>query len=192
MAKYTELLNEYIENGGELPAVFEQIANFEDLFIGRYCDCEIGFETPILFQIKLETRANLIIPQYVKRLSAFEEAEQLLIQPTKKRVKSGSITYGGEDTHTFTASDHIRKESELPFVSSTGTAPVTQQYTNKGYTDTDTIKKGTTETYNNVTDTESGYTSSEAETLYKALKEPVRILLEDCLNEFKNLFMKVY
>lgn len=192
MAKYTELLSEYIENGGELPAVFEQIANFEDLFIGRYCDCEIGFETPILFQIKLETRANLIIPQYVKRLSAFEEAEQLLIQPTKKRVKSGSITYGGEDTHTFTASDHIRKESELPFVSSTGTAPVTQQYTNKGYTDTDTIKKGTTETYNNVTDTESGYTSSEAETLYKALKEPVRILLEDCLNEFKNLFMKVY
>lgn len=192
MAKYTELLNEYIENGGELPAVFEQIANFEDLFIGRYCDCEIGFETPILFQIKLETRANLIIPQYVKRLSAFEEAEQLLIQPTKKRVKSGSITYGGEDTHTFTASDHIRKESELPFVSSTGTAPVTQQYTNKGYTDTDTIKKGTTETYNNVTDTESGYTSSEAETLYKALKEPVRILLEDCLNEFKNLFMRVY
>lgn len=192
MAKYTELLSEYIENGGELPAVFEQIANFEDLFIGRYCDCEIGFETPILFQIKLETRANLIIPQYVKRLSAFEEAEQLLIQPTKKRVKSGSITYGGEDTHTFTASDHIRKESELPFVSSTGTAPVTQQYTNKGYTDTDTIKKGTTETYNNVTDTESGYTSSEAETLYKALKEPVRILLEDCLNEFKNLFMRVY
>lgn len=192
MTKYTELLSEYIENGGELPAVFEQIANFEDLFIGRYCDCEIGFETPILFQIKLETRANLIIPQYVKRLSAFEEAEQLLIQPTKKRVKSGSITYGGEDTHTFTASDHIRNESELPFVSSTNTPPVTQQYTDKGHTDTDTIKKGTTETYNNVTDTESGYTSSEAETLYKALEEPVRILLEDCLNEFKNLFMKVY
>lgn len=191
MAKYTELLSEYIENGGELPAVFDQIANFEDLFIGRYCDCEIGFETPILFQIKLETRANLIIPQYVKRLSAFEEAEQLLIQPTKKRVKSGSITYGGEDTHTFTTSDHIRNESELPFVSS-GTPPVTQQYTDKGHTDTDTIKKGTTETYNNVTDTESGYTSSEAEALYKALEEPVRILLEDCLNEFKNLFMKVY
>lgn len=192
MAKYTELLSEYIENGGELPAVFDQIANFEDLFNGRYCDCEIGFETPILFQIKLETRANLIIPQYVKRLSAFEEAEQLLIQPTKKWVKSGSITYGGADTHTFTASDHIRNESELPFVSSTGTPPVTQQYTDKGYTDTDTIKKGTTETYNEVTDAESGYTSSEAEALYKALEEPVRILLEDCLNEFKNLFMKVY
>lgn len=192
MPKYTELLSEYIENGGELPAVFDQIANFEDLFIGRYCDCEIGFETPILFQIKLETRANLIIPQYVKRLSAFEEAEQLLIQPTKKWVKSGSITYGGADTHTFTASDHIRNESELPFVSSTGTPPVTQQYTDKGYTDTDTIKKGTTETYNEVTDAESGYTSSEAEALYKALEEPVRILLEDCLNEFKNLFMKVY
>lgn len=192
MAKYTELLSEYIENGGELPAVFDQIANFEDLFIGRYCDCEIGFETPSLFQIKLETRANLIIPQYVKRLSAFEEAEQLLIQPTKKRVKSGSITYGGKDTHTFMVSDHIRNESELPFVSLTGTPPVTQQFTDKGYTDTDTIQKGTTETYNNVTDTESGYTYSEAETLYKALEEPVRILLEDCLNEFKNLFMKVY
>lgn len=58
MAKYTELFSEYLEGGGELPAAFSQIDGFEDLFIGHFIDKEIGFETEVLFTIKLETKAK--------------------------------------------------------------------------------------------------------------------------------------
>lgn len=43
MAKYTELFAEYLEGGGSLPAAFAEIVGFEDLFVARYCDKEIGF-----------------------------------------------------------------------------------------------------------------------------------------------------
>lgn len=192
MAKYTELLSEYIENGGVLPAIFNQIQGFEDLFIGEYCDCEIGFETPILFQIKLETKANLIIPTYAKRIAALTAAENDLTNPTKKRVKTGSIEYSGQDTHNIVSADKVRTESDLPFGGENTPEVVTNRVINKGYTDTDTLTKGTKETYNEVTDTESGYTPAEAGALFKALEETVKIILKECLAEFKNLFMVVY
>ena len=96
MAKFTELFSEYIENGGELPAVFDQINGFKELFIGTYCDHEIGFETPVLFQIKLETKANLVTPEYKERIEAIEALKEKLLNPTKTRKKTGEIdrTYG--------------------------------------------------------------------------------------------------
>lgn len=231
MAKYTELLSEYIEHGGELPAVFDTIEGFEDLFVGRYCDCEIGFETPILFKIKLEAKANLIIPAYAKRISEFEEAKAALLNPEKKRIKTGTIKreYGkrentdsntktGEivksvkDTKTFTNEDHVSTEAELPFGGTNENEAITRRNVDKGFedktvteaTDTESYKdyedKNTKveqehndkETYENVTETESGYSATEAEALFKALENKVYIILNDCLEEFKNLFMKVY
>ena len=50
MAKYTTLLAEYLERGGQLPASFALIDGFEDLFKKHYCDKELGFETDLLFQ----------------------------------------------------------------------------------------------------------------------------------------------
>lgn len=192
MAKYTELLSEYLENGGELPAVFSEIENFEDLFIATYCDCEIGFETPILFQIKLEATANIVIPQYKKRIEALNAAELDLANPQKKHVKSGAIKYSGQDTHTFNTADHVRIESEMPFAGENNPEAITAKYTDKNFTDTDTIEKGTNETYDNVTDIDSGYTPAEAEAFYKALEDKVFIILQELLTEFKTLFMVIY
>lgn len=102
MAKYTELLSEYLNHGGALPAVFSQIEGFETLFIGRYIDCEIGYETPELFSIKLETRANLVIPQYLRRINEIQAIKEQLLTPTKKHVKTGNTERmrAGEIAHT--------------------------------------------------------------------------------------------
>lgn len=198
MAKYTELLSEYIENGGQLPAAFDNIEGFEDLFLGYYCDHEIGFETPTLFAMKLETTANLVIPVYVKRLAELEAAEEALQNPQKKRVKTGSITRTtgkAEKTQTFTNADHVRTEAELPFAGQNADQPPTRVNTDKGYEDKikeDAAEHTDTETYNSVTDTESGYTPSEAATLFEALEAKAKLIKLECLQEFSNLFMKVY
>lgn len=110
MAKYTELLSEYIKNGGEFPAVFDKIEGFEDLFIGHYIDREIGFETPVLFSVKLETRANIVIPAYAKRIAEIEAAEENLINNEKVRTKTGNITRDyGERNNT----DTFKKQGEI-------------------------------------------------------------------------------
>lgn len=192
MAKYTELLSEYLEHGGELPAVFGNIEGFEDLFKGKYCDREIGFETPVLFQIKLEARANLVIPAYVKRIAEYEEAEKLLTKAEKTRVKSGAISYSGKDTHIFETNDHVREQADLPFSGNVLQMPPTYVETDKGYKDTDTIEKGTKESYDNVKEVESGYTPTEATSVFKALEDKVYNILQECLEEFESLFMEIY
>lgn len=110
MAKYTELLAEYLESGGQLPAAFDNIEGFKDLFIGTYADHEIGFETPTLFTVKLETRANLVIPPYAARISELTAARESLINPTKTRIRSGSTAreYGEQnETNTNNKSGEI-------------------------------------------------------------------------------------
>ena len=69
MAKYTMLLAEYLQKGGQLPASFALIDGFEDLFVARYCDHEIGFETDALFYIKLEYVANLVMQVYADKIA---------------------------------------------------------------------------------------------------------------------------
>lgn len=180
MAKYTQLLAEYLENGGSLPAVFDQIDGFKDLFLSEYCDSELGFETPTLFNIKLNARAELIIPAYLERIKALEEAQSNLIDPTKKHVKSGVIlrVYGERTSGTADQPMNIISIAPNAF---DNPASVT---TDKEHSDQ--------EKYNEVTDTDSGYTPAEAEALYKALESKVFILKRELLKEFKNLFMVIY
>ena len=67
MAKYTETLAEYIEGGGVLPSSsFALIEDFEDLFKERYCGSELGFETELLFAMKLDYKARAVMPVYAK------------------------------------------------------------------------------------------------------------------------------
>ena len=72
MALYTELFSEYLENGGELPAIFDEITGFKEHFIRYYCDKEIGFETESLFKIKLEEAGAVLIPLYKPRLANYD------------------------------------------------------------------------------------------------------------------------
>ena len=74
MAKYTELFAEYIEKGGQLPASFSLILGFGDLFKKHYCDKEIGFETELLFYMKLEEKADLYMQKYADRIALIASA----------------------------------------------------------------------------------------------------------------------
>lgn len=168
MAKYTELFAEYLESGGELPAAFSQIEGFEDLFIARYCDKEIGFETEDLFRIKLEERAAVIIPAYVKRIAATEAAWLLVNNPERKQVR------------TFESGEKKTATRSLPL--NAQTAQPTQTGTADAFTDTDTTD------YSGVTPDEA---IRRAEYLQN-LDGTAWIIIDACLREFENLFMKVY
>ena len=168
MSKYTETLVEFLEGGGVLPAAFAEIEGFEDLFVARYCDKEIGFETEALFQIKLEERAAIIIPAYVKRIAATEAAWLVVTDPTRTQ------------TRTFASGEKRSSSSSIPL--NAQTAQPSQTAKADAFTDTDTT-------------TFEGMTPDEAirrAEYFQKLDGTVWILLDACLREFENLFMKVY
>lgn len=163
MAKYTETLAEYMNNGGELPAVFDTINGFSDLFVAKYIDREIGSETEDLFKIKLELKANLVIPAYKARIDEKAELKELLLHPSKKRVRSGNTTRTREGTisHTTGLADNetitTRNGSIVHTIDGTDTgSPNNQTVTTKELPFTsvqpDTINPST------ITDTQNGQT----------------------------------
>lgn len=168
MAKYTILFSEYLADGGTLPTIFANISGFEDLFVARYCDKEIGFETEALFNIKLEERAELVIPAYVTLLEKYNQAWASLGNPTKTR------------TRTFTAGAQAGQTTNLPINSVNATPSQTSR--TDSYIDTDI-------------NVEDGVTPDEAlrrlEHIEKLKKEEF-IIIDKCLNEFSTLFMQVY
>ena len=168
MSKYTETLVEFLEGGGVLPAAFAEIEGFEDLFVARYCDKEIGFESEALFQIKLEERAAIIIPAYVKRIAATDAAWLTVTDPTRKQ------------TRTFNSAEKRSSSSSLPL--NAQTAQPSQTAKADAFTDTDTT------TFEGITPDEA---IRRAE-YFQKLDGMTWILLDKCLHEFENLFMKVY
>lgn len=221
MAKYTELLSEYIEEGGELPTLFDTIEGFSDLFLGEYADREIGFETPALFALKLNYTAALVIPPYSKRLAAISVADELILNPNKKHVKTGNLTRSrnGEIVHTdgasvvTTTNDNGRGSPEVtsvfeqPYANTDGAPalaqPITVTQTDKPVTETKQVSEETTskesynnyvetETYNDVTDSEEGFTSSEALAVAQHFEEERALIMRELLGEFDSLFMGIY
>ena len=95
MAKYTETLGEYLSSGHTLPTIFNQITDFNNYFLARYIDREIGFETDTLFEIKLEAKAELIIPLYKDRIQQLNTAITALATPNSKTTvdKTGYYTH---------------------------------------------------------------------------------------------------
>ena len=97
MAKYTETLVEYMRAGGVLPALFEQIDGFAELFVQRFCDYEIGFETPELFTQKLEGAAKRFIPFYKTLIDSQNDLIAKLttsynrVHTSTRRAKAGRI-----------------------------------------------------------------------------------------------------
>lgn len=164
MAKYTETFAEYLENGAELPAVFEEINGFTDLFIAHFCDKEIGFETENLFKIKLEASASIHIPFYKKKIELYENALLRLNNPEKEQtrvyesgVKNGSTTILPINSMNATPSQTSKTDAYVD----------TETVTNRGETPDEAIKRA--EYINNI-----------------------KNIIEECLSRFDNLFMKVY
>ena len=173
MAKYTMLLTEYLESGGQLPASFSLIEGFEDLFVERFCDCELGFETPNLFEIKLDLRAKIVMPYYVEKINHLTQQWLHFDAPVKTH-------YSEEDT-TFNAGAQHSEAKVLPINIATA-EPNTANDLN-AYENTENKSR---------TLNESGETHDELITAIEFLNRDIRPMLETLLNEFSMLFMKVY
>ncbi len=116
---HTELFTQYIANNGgadsALPLLFAKIpsividdetTSFKDAFVLNFCDREIGFETEALFALKLEGRAKLVIPRYVRKLEELSKLDYINAQrsETETRTSSSKTTDGGTDTITHETS----------------------------------------------------------------------------------------
>ena len=171
MSIYTETFAEWLNGGGELPAEFGTIEGFDDLFTGAYCDKEIGFETPDLFQIKLNTRAALVIPAYAKRISDLQAAVTAAENPTRT------------EKTTFEEGEYNNKTYEQPINADAG-GPTDQTVPSQVFNHS---------SENDITTREySGYSPDEIMHRIEYLTSEVKILMRALLEEFADLFMGVY
>lgn len=174
MARYTILFGEYMKEAGRtLPAEFSQIEGFSNLFVGHFCDREIGFETEDLFNIKLQTRAALVMPYYVQRIALLTTYYTGAQNPVKTTYEQHNTTFGNGAQKT--------KTTELPIDSTTAQPNVVNDV--DAYSNTDN---------GDLTRTESGLTTDEAIRMLELLNKDVSMILEKCLKEFDNLFMQVF
>lgn len=173
MAKYTMLLAEYLEMGGQLPASFAEINGFEDLFKAHYCDKELGFETELLFFMKLSAKAEVVIPLYKNKLTRLTNEWENFDDPVR--------TIAVVENKKFNAGAQKGKTTELPLNASSAQPNVindTDAYEN-------TENRGTTTR-------ESGNTHEEVKKGIEFLSQPAKKVMYDLLDEFKTCFMLVY
>ena len=171
MSIYTETFAEWLNGGGALPAEFGEIEGFDDLFTGEYCDKEIGFETPDLFQIKLNARAALVIPAYSSRMNDLQAALTAAQNPTRT-----------EET-TFQEGAYTNKTYEQPINAGAGD-PTDQTTPSQVYAHS----SGKDVTMRNYT----GYSPDEIGRRIEYLTGEVKILTRALLDEFADLFMAIY
>lgn len=83
MAKYTMLFGELMnETDAAYPAAFDKIPDiyegvtFKDLFLERYADREIGFETDGLFLIKWNARADVVVSYYLDKIKVYNDLKE--------------------------------------------------------------------------------------------------------------------
>lgn len=173
MAKYTILLAEYLKKGGALPSSFSLIEGFEDLFVAKYCDKEIGFETDDLFYIKLELKANLVMGVYAEKIAERTRYWAKVQNPTKVYYEQATTQYNMGKQKIST--------TELPFDATTAEPNVINE--NDAYQNDDEhiVRKE-----------DNGETIDEVMRMLDFLNKDVTTLVEKCLNEFKPLFMGVY
>lgn len=167
------LLAEYLAKGGALPSSFALIEGFEDLFVAKYCDKEIGFETDALFAIKLELKADLIMQAYKDKIDARALYWAKVPNPTKVHYEHATTQYnmGAQKVKT----------TELPFDSTTAEPNLINQ--NDAYSNDDERE---------ARHEDNGETLDEVMRMLDFLNKDVTTLIEKCLDEFKPLFMGVY
>lgn len=173
MAKYTMLFADYLERGGALPSSFSLITGFEDLFKKHYCDKEIGFETELLFAMKLEEYADIYMQLYADKLTRLTAAFGLFDAGAKIRYTQEYKTFTGGAQHAET--------TELPFDSATAEPSLLND--SNEYTNNDT--RATTEN-------ETGGTLDELQRRLEYVNQRAHSIIKDLLDVFKPLFMGVY
>lgn len=210
MARYTELFSEWLEEGGQLPALFSEIEGFGDLFTATYCDREIGFETPVLFEIKLNAYADLHIPEYKERIDLLEEAIAQAGKTTKTRTRSGNetntrtgaedVTYSGSETNAQNGTNTMQRGAqkdttiEYPYsaINSTDNLQPSNVVDRDTYTDSDSVDMSNTRSFTNRKDTRN-YDNVKDERVYNDVKDTETGYTPDELLRYINeLHTKVY
>lgn len=172
MAKYTELFGEWLQSN-QLPTIFNEIENFSDLFTLQYIDKEIGFETEWLFEQKLKEKANILIPIYKKRLSAFDTLQDKLInQLTIKTTEANNNTYSNGSQKQRTKILPILEDNAEP-----SNVVESEAFNNNEVRD--------------LTRTEDLRPNEIRETL-NYINDTKNIIINQLLNAFDNFFMKIY
>lgn len=172
MARYTELLSEYLETN-DLPEIFDQIDGFKEEFTSYYIDREIGFETENLFKIKLENYANVLIPLYVIRLKQVTNAITNFDNPIKTRYDKYTTTFNlGKTKATIT---------NLPFDSQDAEPNAINE--NDETTNTETREEN---------HTENGLNAIDSYNLLEKLNNRVYSVIFDLLKQFDICFMQTY
>ena len=173
MAKYTMLFAEYLERGGALPSSFSLIEGFDELFVAKYCDKELGFETDKLFSIKLELKANLVMNIYAEKIAERARYWAKVQNPTKVYYERATTQYNmGKQKNSTT---------ELPFDATTAEPNIINESDAYKNDDDRIVRKE-----------DNGETIDEVMRMLDFLNKDVSALVEKCLNEFKTLFMGVY
>ena len=173
MAKYTMLFKDFIEAGGQYPACFADIEGLQDAFYGRYCVSEIGFETPSIFQIRLEAKANELVPFYKEKMTLASAQYVGMLTPSKLET----ITHEYGQAHTATKGESI----DLPTDAETFADPTT-----KTKTDATTDERTDTDKH------ETGLSATERLEVIERLNEIKKPIMTELLNQFQSLFMGVY
>lgn len=191
MAKYTMLLAEYLQKGGQLPASFALIDGFENLFVARYCDHEIGFETDALFSIKLEYVANLVMQAYADKIATRAFYWTKANNPVKAYYEKTKVkTNLGAQRSVTSIGAQENKTTDLPFDDTTAEP---NSVSNLGERE-DEINQDAVEN-NDLRETwkqDNGETIDELMRMLDFLNKDVTTLVQKCLDEFKPLFMGVY
>lgn len=172
MANYTLLLGEYLQDN-TLPEIFSQIDNFDNLFIQKYIDHEIGFETEWMFQQKLEMTANVVIPEYKTRLDNIEIIRQALFSKL-------DVSHSESITATYNNGEQEQKQTVLPF--NTADAEPNTIVNNSA------VVNSEKRTNNRI----EGLRPSDLKIEYDEILKTKDFLLQKLLNEFNSLFMKIY
>lgn len=179
MSKYTELLSEYLQDN-DLPEIFNEIEGISDLFIMRYCDREIGYETEALFAMKLEYIAQTWTPIYKTRIEEIENIIGKWEDAKKTRSKTGQIkrTYGEQNNSQY----NLPANGVLPFTPS-------QNVPNNTNVNAEHID---TEEYPEYEEIETGYTGAEYDAHIESLEKDITSLKEKFLDKFEKIFMQVF
>lgn len=173
MAKFTETLKEYLDNGNTLPTSFNEITGFEDLFKKYWCDKELGFETEAIFAIKIEAYADIVIPVYKERITRINNAWLNFDAPERVVEDKERSKYLQGAQHGST--------TELPINSTTAEPNVVQdtnEYENKQKRE--------------ILHTEHGSTEDEAMRRVDFVNKQVKLIMFDLLQEFRYCFMRTY
>lgn len=215
-ARYTETLADYLNNGHTLPTIFNQITDFDDLFVAEYFNQEIGFETEDMFEARLEGKANVVIPFYKTKMEEIADIIDRISAPDKQTETTNSgqdVTvnnlnenHSGADITTSNGKTTLgatkQKQTELPINAASATP---NKVIDQDQVINSSDGNGKTVYGQNILNTgtvnfKHGHAvvshvtglSVEDNMMIQRFVNDINNLLDELLREFRPLFMQVY